>query len=195
MGGVFKYIPELKFGLWNAWIFMIWQFVLPLLISTFLHKNNISSRLSASAPAKNGRLLDISTMVLTVISILYSVFLPLRLKTIWFIPGLIIFAIALLIIFLTVFALRHAESGRPFTSGMYLYSRHPFYLSMGLMYIGITMMSASWVFLILAILFIAQLFIAGPIEERSCLKIYGREYQEYLARTPRWIGLPKQITH
>ena len=195
MGGVLKFISELKFGLWNAWIFMIWQFILPLLISTFLHKNDISSRLSTSAPAKNSRLLDISTMVLTVISILYSVFLPLKLNTIWFIPGLIIFVIALLIIFRTVIDLRHAEIGRPFTSGMYRYSRHPFYFSMGLMYIGITMMSASWIFLILAILFIAQLAIAAPIEERSCLKTYGQEYQEYLERTLRWIGLPKQITH
>ena len=87
-----KLIAEFKFSFWNAWIFMIWQFILPLLISTFLPKNNVSSRLYASAPAKNSRLLDITTMVLTVISVLYSVFLPLKLNTIWFIPGLIIFA-------------------------------------------------------------------------------------------------------
>ena len=173
---------------------MIWQFVLPLLISTFLHNNNVSSRLFASALVKHGQLLDFSSMALAVISVLYSVFLPLRLNTIWFIPGLIIFGFALLIIFSTVFALRHAESDRPFTTGVYRFSRHPFYFSMGLIYIGITMMSVSWIFLIFTILFIVQLIIAASDEEHSCLKIYGREYQEYLERTPRWMGLPKKIT-
>ena len=95
----------------------------------------------------------------------------------------------------TIFALRHTGSGQPFTTGMYRYSRHPFYFSMGLVYVSITMMSASWVFLIFTILFIIQLIIAASAEERSCLRIYGEEYQEYLERTPRWIGLPKPITH
>jgi len=28
-------------------------------------------------------------------------------------------------------------------------------------------------------------------EERFCLKQYGKAYEEYMNRTPRWLGIPK----
>lgn len=28
-------------------------------------------------------------------------------------------------------------------------------------------------------------------EESHCLKKYGKSYQDYIDKTPRWIGLPK----
>jgi protein-S-isoprenylcysteine O-methyltransferase Ste14 len=28
-------------------------------------------------------------------------------------------------------------------------------------------------------------------EERGCLETYGVEYQDFMNRTPRWIGIPK----
>ena len=190
-----KLISELKFGIWNAWILMIWQVLLPVFISALLNKNRISSRLFASAPAKHGKLMDIASMVLLVVSVIYSIFLPIRYATIWFFPGLSIFILALVISFTAIFALKHAKIDKPFTNGMYRCSRHPFYLSMGLMYIGATMISGSWVFLIFTMLFIIQIIIAAPIEERDCLKIYGKEYQEYMDSTPRWVGLPRPGTH
>lgn len=174
---------------------MIWQVVLPILISTVLSKNNVSSRLYSSIPIKHGRLLDFTSTALMVVSVIYSVILPLRLDTIWFIAGLLIYLLALVILIATAITLRHSEIDRPFTSGMYRYSRHPFYLSMGLIYISITIMTLSWLYLILSIFIITQLLIAASNEERYCLKIYGEEYQEYLERTPRWIGLPKLTTH
>ena len=29
-----------------------------------------------------------------------------------------------------------------------------------------------------------------PAEEQYCLTSYGKDYQDYVDRTPRWIGLP-----
>jgi protein-S-isoprenylcysteine O-methyltransferase Ste14 len=52
-------------------------------------------------------------------------------------------------------------------------------------------MSLSWIFLIILIILLIHLVLVVPVEEQYCLNRYGNEYQEYLKRTPRWIGIPK----
>ena len=49
----------------------------------------------------------------------------------------------------------------------------------------------SWIFIIIAIILIMHQILAMPAEEQYCLKRYGKEYRDYMNRTPRWIGLPK----
>jgi protein-S-isoprenylcysteine O-methyltransferase Ste14 len=46
-------------------------------------------------------------------------------------------------------------------------------------------------FLVITIIFAIIYLIFMPTEERYCLETYGKEYQDYMERTPRWIGLPK----
>jgi protein-S-isoprenylcysteine O-methyltransferase Ste14 len=52
--------------------------------------------------------------------------------------------------------------------------------------------SASWVYLLLALIWLAQIRTALMIpEERMCCGRFGDAYREYMNRTPRWIGVPK----
>jgi protein-S-isoprenylcysteine O-methyltransferase Ste14 len=61
-----------------------------------------------------------------------------------------------------------------------------------LVIVGIGIACASWVFLLVAIVFaVAQMHILAIPEERFCLEKYGDAYREYMARTPRWVGIPK----
>ena len=59
------------------------------------------------------------------------------------------------------------------------------------MIFSITIMSLSWLFLFLVIILAIPLILNALAEERYCLEKYGKEYQDYMERTPRWIGLPK----
>ena len=79
----------------------------------------------------------------------------------------------------------------PATKGVYTISRNPMYFSMFLIFVGISLACASWLFLLLTIIWIiiADIGIVG--EERICLETYGDSYREYMDRTPRWIGIPK----
>ena len=67
------------------------------------------------------------------------------------------------------------------------------YVTMVLILLGVSIISASWVFLLFAI--ITEVGVTHPysvkIEEAQCLGHYGDAYQEYMNRTPRWIGIPK----
>jgi len=55
----------------------------------------------------------------------------------------------------------------------------------------VSVASASWIFLLLSVVIIVLQTSQAIAEERGCLETYGDEYQEYLNRTPRWIGIPK----
>jgi protein-S-isoprenylcysteine O-methyltransferase Ste14 len=80
---------------------------------------------------------------------------------------------------------------KPITSGLYQYSRHPMYITQNIVFIGVGIASASWLFLLLIILFFAAVSMLAPREERLCIKRYGDSYKWYMDKTSRWIGLPK----
>jgi len=59
------------------------------------------------------------------------------------------------------------------------------------MFIGASIASASWLFLVLSIMLIITHFYNAIPEERECLEVYRNAYRKYMNRTPRWIGIPK----
>ncbi len=81
----------------------------------------------------------------------------------------------------------------PVARGIPRYWRHPGNVTTVLLFLGVSAMSASWVFLVLTI--IAGVGFTRPylvkIEEAQCLGRFGVAYREYMNRIPGWIGLPK----
>jgi protein-S-isoprenylcysteine O-methyltransferase Ste14 len=186
-----SWIPDFEIGIWNAWIFIIWPIVINILGRFIFKEKNVSGRPRISVPMKFEKILNIISKASLIIGIIYSIFLPLKFNTIWFYIGLLIFLFGLILQLTALYTLRKAKPDRPFTTGPYRYSRHPIYFGLFLMIISISIMSLSWLFLLIVIIFAIPLLIAVPSEERYCLKTYGKEYQDYMERTPRWIGLPK----
>ena len=58
-------------------------------------------------------------------------------------------------------------------------------------WVGASIASGSWILLLLSVVAVVLQRAQAVAEERGCLATYGDEYQEYLDRTPRWIGMPK----
>jgi len=185
------WIPEFELGIWNAWIFIIWPIVIFFLGSSVVKEKLVLKNLSASVPMKFEKILNIQKAASIIIGVIYSIFLPLQLNTVWFYIGLVMFLFGLVVQLTVLYTFRKAKPDRPFTTGPYRYSRHPLYLGLFLMIIGISIMSLSWLFLLIVIILAIPLLIAAQAEERFCLKTYGKEYQEYMERTPRWVGFPK----
>jgi len=84
-----------------------------------------------------------------------------------------------------------APLGEPITKGVYAISRHPAYFGLFLGFVGIGIACASWVFLLCALVWIVSWHFGVVEEERILLEKYGGAYKEYMNRTPRWIGFPK----
>ena len=186
-------VPAFEIGIWNAWIFMIWPWID--MLSLRLVGKEVCQRASGlPSEMKTNRaykIVSYVSMVIDLMAIAYSIFLPFQLGTIWFYTGLAIFLIGLAV--LTVASVNFATTPMnvPVTRGVYRYSRHPLYLASLLIYLSISIASASWVFLLILIVQLVSISIAAVGEERYCLDKYGDAYREYMSKTPRWIGIPR----
>jgi protein-S-isoprenylcysteine O-methyltransferase Ste14 len=179
-------IPAFEVGVWNAWILTTLLFLF-IMLSGQLPKD-IGKRI---APGKEDKKTRNVMLIVFFAMIIYSIFLPLKPRTIWFYAGLAIYVLGFIISTAALFSIAATKPGEPFTTGMYRYSRHPIALGTLLPFIGAGIAAASWLFLLLsAILMVISHFLAMN-EESATTKKFGDAYREYMNRTPRWIGIPK----
>jgi protein-S-isoprenylcysteine O-methyltransferase Ste14 len=185
-------IPAFEIGVWNAWIFMIWPWIDTLAVR--LIGLDVYRRASGQPEMKAShqyRLVSSVSMVIDTMAVAYSIFLPLKLGTIWFYAGLAIFLTGLVVLTTATVNFATTPMDVPITRGIYNYSRHPLYLASLLIYFSVGIASASWVFLLVFVVQSVSIRISAVEEERFCLEKYGGAYSEYIDKTPRWLGLPK----
>jgi protein-S-isoprenylcysteine O-methyltransferase Ste14 len=193
---------DFELGIWNAWILQVIYFIVsmfPLFFKSLIKsdiKNDVD-KLKNISPTNVKKtlysmLLYWMLFIIFIISFLITFFLPLKFDTNWFYVGIFLFFIG---VFILVFVIRSwisTQPSHPITLGIYRYSRHPMYLSFFFSYIGISIASLSLIFLVITIIHITLTFFQAKSEEKYCILTYGRSYQEYMERTPRWIGFPKK---
>ena len=185
-------IPAFEVGVWNAWIFMIW-----LLIALFLVPLNIIPKgrdegSDFTAEFSKTQKYAIRSMHITyLLAIIYSIFVPLKLGTAWFYAGLPIYLVGLITYAMVWVGFATTPPDKLVTTGIYCYSRNPMQLSQVVIFLGVGIATASWVFLLLAVVYMIVPLLWVDAEERHCLQYYGDAYREYMKRTPRWIGIPK----
>jgi len=152
-----------------------------------------TKRATKSIPlSKTEKMLALSTHALIYpVTVIYSVFLPLKIGTVWLYVGLPIFALALVMSLITTHNYATTPLGEPVTKGIYRISRHPIYLNGFVLYIGMGVACASWFIMLCSALWLVLWQIVLPAEERFLLDKYSDAYREYMNRTPRWIGIPK----
>ena len=184
-------VPAFEIGIWNAWIFMS-SFILQMLVMLLLDKK-VWARSSLPADVKRNNAEKRAGTIGNAIwglATLYSIFLPLKLGTLWFSFGFPIFFLGVMILAIATADFAVTPADKPITQGTYAFSRHPLYLSSFIIYIGTAIATASWLFLLLGLANIFWVRTEARVEERYCLEKYGDSYRKYMKRTPRWLGIP-----
>ena len=186
-------IPAFEIGLWNAWIFMLLDVLtFPLFIRIARGRApEEEGERQVSAISRTKRITLYSSKAIYIPAFIYSIFLPLKLGTVWFYVGFPITLIGLIGGIIVILNWAASPPGVPVTNGLYRYSRHPMYVTALIFFLGVSIATASWVFLLFTVLLIAASFYFATLEEQSCLEKYGDVYREYMDRTPRYIGTPK----
>jgi protein-S-isoprenylcysteine O-methyltransferase Ste14 len=188
-------MPAFEIGTWNAWIFMVLLFLsfIPMQMMKKEAQNKFNAGWASKKWSKTGRLSALSThIVILPLTLIYSIFLPLKVGTVWFYVGLFICLVALSIYYMAMINIARTQIvNEPVTKGAYRFSRHPIYLGGFLLFLGIGIACASWLFILFALAWITLWLIAVPSEENNVIEKYGDAYREYMNRTPRWIGLTK----
>jgi protein-S-isoprenylcysteine O-methyltransferase Ste14 len=188
-------ILEFELGLWNAWVFMLyWMLsnVLPVLLSGWLIDREVLKKGSGNEMLnETEKKISYAASFLPFALFTYSIFLPLKLGTVWFFAGLIIYLLGAIIMTIGMQNFFTTAVDKLVTKGVYRFSRNPIYFGMVLIFGGTGIACVSWVFLLLTATFIILLHISIVSEERSCLQKYGDVYRDYMNKTSRWIGIPK----
>jgi len=187
--GILSLLPDFEIGVWNVWLLMLPLFIIPAIMSSIKKELFKKTESTANLSKREKRVFVLSKVVL-VLTFLYSIFLPLRLATLWFFIGLPISLLGTAMYIMVSVNIADTPVDRPVTKGLYRYSRHPMYLASIPALIGAGIASASWLFLFLSVLFAVTHLMNGICEERLCLGAYGSVYRDYLDSTPRWIGIP-----
>lgn len=185
-------VPAFEIGIWNAWIFMVLllvpYFLVPLKIIPKGREGG-SNFVDEFTKAQKG--VFFSMHMVHLLMFVYSVFVPIRLGTVWFYVGLPVYLIGLIFYALVFLAFARTPAEKLVTGGIYRYSRNPMQLSIFIVIIGVGIATASWIFLVLAVVFLIIPLSWLKAEERHLLKFYGDVYRDYMNRTPRWLGIPR----
>jgi len=72
------------------------------------------------------------------------------------------------------------------TTGPYARVRHPLYTAMLGWGASVALVTANWVFIVLAVVAIVGLFARVPREEQMMIEEFGEEYKAYMQRTGRF---------
>jgi protein-S-isoprenylcysteine O-methyltransferase Ste14 len=190
-----SFLPAFEIGLWNAWIFIVLLFAagfVPLYIDNEKVEKRVEGEPTGSELKKTTRIAVVITHIIIMpFTLIYSIFLPLKLGTLWFFAGLPICLLALVMALMSSISFSTAPLGEPLSKGVYAISRHPGYFGFFLGLVGIGIACASWVFLLCALVWIVSWHFGVIEEERILLDKYGDAYRDYMERTPRWIGFSK----
>lgn len=113
-----------------------------------------------------------------------------------FLPALILMGAGLLFVVFSMPFLGQRSFGQEVgslrTSGMYHFSRNPQLVGGFLFIVGYAMLWPSWAGALWAALWLAISHLMVRGEEEHLEKVFGEEYQDYCARTPRYCGLPRK---
>jgi len=189
-------IPEFELGVYNAWILLLSFFVFctglpPSIARVFTTDKNLKDSDEPSSFEEQEKKLQNLFIVALAASVIYSIFLPLKLGTAWFYVGVSIYLLGMLFNIVAEMNFRTTSIDKPVTKGVYRISRNPQLFGAFLAFIGISVACASWLFLLFTLAMIAAYNILVVSEERWCLEKYGIAYREYMNSTPKWIGIPK----
>ena len=187
-------LPEFELGFWNAWLLLLYFPLHPLIflvVDKLVGTGDIMKKMGDVPFENQEKIVAVVSMILTLLLLIASIFLPLKFGTAWFYVGMPLYLVGLVMFLSAIVIIAMTPAGQPFHDGMYRYSRHPMVIGESLTFIGAGLATASLLFAALSIVLMLVSMRLAIAEERGCLDIYGDEYGAYLDRTNRWIGMPK----
>ena len=185
-------IPEFKIGLWNAWIFILFYLLVSFILPLSINKKTAKKMLTMFPMDAIEKKIFYPLNLAYYLSLIYTIFIPLKLNTVWFYIGVPICLLAIIVHAIALINFASSPLDKSVTKGIYCISRNPLHFSYFIICMGIGIACASWIFLVYSIVYIILQDILHNAEERFCLEKYGESYREYMEKTPRYIGMVKR---
>lgn len=127
-------------------------------------------------------------VVTNLLALIYPCFLSLKTGTLWFWIGLPVYLIGLILLVLSIMDFANAPADKLIQVGIYRFSRNPMYVAYAFIYIGIGIITASWLYLLIVSIFQITVHMMILSEERWCLQQFGTAFETYTQSTRRYWG-------
>ena len=161
-GMIMLLLPAFELGVWNAWIFVLFSLLIGFVSWVFIGKEAMKKfRTAPNLPKTEAeKISDKLYLPLSLVSMVYSVFLPIKLGTFWLYWGLAIWIFSMVIGVIVFISFGTTPLGELVTKGIYRVSRNPACLSGFLADIGIGIACTPWIFLLYVVVEITLMHIS-----------------------------------
>ena len=181
-----QFIPDLQLGRMNGWVPLVFFYALFGLYLLTSPKPIVKKLYSVKGWSKRDYTLSAIGKPFSLVFLAIVIMSPLKIGSIVFWIGAVLYAIGFIIMFIALFEYRATPAEQPVKTGIYQYSRNPQWAGLELMLLGIAVACGNGL-AILLLLISANLYhfrILG--EEKACLEAYGEPYQDYLGSVRRY---------
>ncbi len=178
---------EFRLGIANAWLGSLIIFLGNL--ATFANKKLAKRMMDTSWYSPREKRLLLPSFIFQFGFLILTIWIPLKTETIWFYIGTVLFSLGFIANIIATYNYATTNEGEAVTKGMYKLSRNPLYFCFTIMSFSLIIASLSLpLFTVWAIhSILTHLLIIG--EERYCKEKYGKSYQEYMQKVPRYFLL------
>jgi protein-S-isoprenylcysteine O-methyltransferase Ste14 len=178
--------PTLELGWLNGWIFTAFFYSIFGILLKILPKEVVARLYDEKGWTKLQKVSAKISKIFGILIIILMTFTPLKLESLEFIIGVIIFSIGTIGFIAAILNFANAPLDKPITSGLYKISRNPQMVMLYFIGIGSSIVIGSYIAIILATIgqFLSHFRILG--EEKRLSEQYGDPYKDYKKKVPRY---------
>jgi len=178
--------PTFELGWLNGWIFTAIFYSIFGILLKILPKEVVARLYDDEGWTKLQKVSAKMSKIFGILIIILMTFTPLKIESLEFIIGIIIFSIGTIGFIVAILNFTNAPLDKPITSGLYKISRNPQMVMLYFVGIGSSIVIGSYIAIILLIIgqFLSHFRILG--EEKRLLEQYGDSYKDYMKKVPRY---------
>ncbi len=181
-----KLICELELGWLNGWLPLACFYAVFTILMLIFPKPVVKQLFDQSGWSRKQKILLFSRRILIIPWLVLLVLSPLQLESWIFMLGSVLYVLGFAGAVVGLFDYRHTPQDTLATQGLYRFSRNPQWVALGILMLGLSIATGSWLVVLSFGLGAAPYHLRILAEEQACLAQYGEAYRDYMKKTPRY---------
>ncbi len=181
-----EFIPELRIGLFNGWIFFVAYLVVFAVVMSMCSKEVRKRLYDRKGWTRTQKTFTVIGKMFSFVNIIMILLAPLKMG-IPFIIGVTLYAVGLTGLVVSIIHYRDSPIGEPITKGVYRISRNPQMISLYILFAGMILVIGSWINLIFLGITVSCSHFSILGEEKRLTEQYKESYVKYRRKIPRYV--------
>ena len=181
-----QFITDLQLGWLNGWVPLAFFYILFGLFLLNCPKPIVKKLYSVKGWSRREYILSAIGKPHSLACFGLVIMSPLKIGSVVFWVGLLLYMFGCIIMFIALFEYRATPADQPVRTGIYQYSRNPQWVGLALMFFGTAFACGNGLAILLFFGGVGFYHFRILGEEKACLAVYGKPYQDYLNLVRRY---------